>query len=346
MFNTLSRLIRTTNYFRLPFPGDTHADWNKEWFHFCIVTPEIEVIVNFNICADTRPAAPSGSHVARFIILTYENHAWDGDVDTIPMRDVHISSGQIDIHFGHNSVYYEQDEFVLSAALQNRPITLSLRLKPIALPLVMRGNTPISVGSINWVVVPRLAATGIVTVDHRVYPLVDAPTYHDHNWGKWLWGHDFAWEWGFALSENEDAAWSVVFDRTTNRARSRTMELTLALWKDAEIFRVFTQREISIHPSGYLTLERLPKFPRVMALVAPETTTDIPRYFDIRARANGDHLDCRFEAQHVTQIVIPNDTDLGVTIINEVSGQLEVRGRVKGQTVDMQGRGIFEFLTG
>ena len=194
----------------------------------------------------------------------------------------------------------QQDEFVLSAALQNRPITLSLRLKPIALPLVMRGNTPISVGSINWVVVPRLAATGIVTVDHRVYPLVDAPTYHDHNWGKWLWGHDFAWEWGFALSEDENAAWSVVFDRTTNRARSRTMELTLALWKDAEIFRVFTQREIRIQPSGYLTLERLPKFPRVMALVAPETTTDIPRYFDIRDAVNGSHG--YFDAGRVTVI--------------------------------------------
>jgi hypothetical protein len=82
-----------------------------------------------------------------------------------------------------------------------------------------------------------------------------------------------------------------------------------------------------------------------MSLVAPESTTDIPRYLDISATARGDSLLCHFEAQDVAQIVIPNDTDLGVTILNEVTGKLALEGKVKGELVTMQGGAIFEFLT-
>jgi hypothetical protein len=82
-----------------------------------------------------------------------------------------------------------------------------------------------------------------------------------------------------------------------------------------------------------------------MALVAPESTTDIPRTLDIRAIAGGDSLLCHFEAEDVAQIVIPNETDLGITILNEVTGHLELEGKVKGELVNMQGGAIFEFLT-
>ncbi len=78
---------------------------------------------------------------------------------------------------------------------------------------------------------------------------------------------------------------------------------------------------------------------------AGDLTTDIPRYLDITAAAGGDSLLCHFEAEDVAQIVIPNDTDLGVTILNEVTEHLELEGKVKGEFVNMQGGAIFEFLT-
>jgi hypothetical protein len=47
----------------------------------------------------------------------------------------------------------------------------------------------------------------------------------------------------------------------------------------------------------------------------------------------------------VAQIVVPNETDLGETIINEVVGKFQAEGRVKGEEVSFAGEGFFEFLT-
>lgn len=341
----LSQLIDQTDYIRFSaFGGIANRDWQKEWHHFCILGPGLHIILNLNLSGDTRPAARPDEVLARVVLLVREK-GWDGDVETIPARDVQFCSGQVGLIAGHNQVQFRDGVFDLSIALQDRPITLALRLRPIATPLLMRSNTSIGAGRINWLVAPRWLANGIVVIDRRVHKLQDTPAYHDHNWGYWLWGQDFAWEWGFALPEDREVPWSIVFDRTTDRSRGKALELTLALWKNADLYRVFTQREIHIQPGDYLPLNRLPKFPRVMSVVSPETTTDVPRRLMVTATAGTDHLKFVFEAEDVAQVVIPNETDLGVTIINEVVGMVSLEGEVKGESVAMLGRATFEFLT-
>lgn len=337
-------LIAQNDHFHPPPLLDSRANWYKEWHHFCIFGSDIQVILNFNLSGDTRPNASPGAQLTRVILLAHER-CWDGDVDSILPRDSIVRPGMIDLHFGHNSVRFENGIFKISAALQDRPVGLVMELRPIALPMLMRNNVPIGLGTINWLVVPRLVASGMVTVGRQVHILSEAPTYHDHNWGSWLWGQDFAWEWGFALPNHIGVPWSLVFDRTLNRRRSHVLESKLALWKDGTLRRVFTQSDIKVAHTGHLSFTHLPKFPRVMSLIAPESTTDIPRYLDISATARGDSLLCHFEARDVAQIVIPNDTDLGITILNEVTGNLELKGEVKGELVNMQGGAIFEFLT-
>lgn len=340
----IAKLIAQTDHFHfLPF-SDSHSAQYKEWHHFCILGDGIEAIINLNLSGDTRPSAPPGSQVARVVVLVREQ-AWDGDVDTIPARDTLAYAGLIDLQFGHNTVRFHDGSFELSVALQEQPISIKLNLRAVTYPLLMRSNTPVGEGRINWIVVPRLIANGTIVSGQKVHLLCDAPAYHDHNWGHWLWGHDFAWEWGFALPEQGDAPWSLVFDRTTNRARSHTLELTLALWKGETLHRVFTQYDITVTPVGYFGPCRIPKFPRVMNLIAPELTTDIPQSLEIIAAAGSDYLRARFIACDAAQIVIPNETDLGVTIINEVSGRLTLSGEIKGEPVNLQGRAIFEFLT-
>lgn len=82
-----------------------------------------------------------------------------------------------------------------------------------------------------------------------------------------------------------------------------------------------------------------------MALVAPEVTTDVPQRIIIDAAVGDDHVHWEFEATALAQIVVPNETDLFETIINEVTGSIRVHGQVKGEPVDMEGKGFFEFLT-
>lgn len=340
----LARLIAQADRFHLPLPFGPRASWYKEWHHFCILGSDVQAILNLNLSGDVRPGATHGAQLARVLLLAH-GRAWSGDVDSIPMRDVVVRPGFIDLRFGHNMARFENGIFELSAALQDYPVGLVLQLRPVTLPLLMRSNTPIGPGTINWLVVPRLFASGTITIGQRVHVLNEVAAYHDHNWGKWLWGHDFAWEWGFMLPDQADVPWSVVFNRTTNRARSHVLELTLALWKGEALYRIFTQDEIKVHSTGYLSLSRPPKLPRVMALVAPESTADIPSFLDITATTGDDYLLYHFESEDAAQIIIPNDTDLGVTIINEVAGHARLEGVVRGEPIEMEGKTIFEFLT-
>jgi hypothetical protein len=86
------------------------------------------------------------------------------------------------------------------------------------------------------------------------------------------------------------------------------------------------------------------KIPRVMGLLAPDARSDVPRSVEMRARRDGDHLGWRFESGPAVQVVIPSETDMSVTIINEVAGTLSLRGRIAGEPVRMDGRAVCEFL--
>jgi hypothetical protein len=88
----------------------------------------------------------------------------------------------------------------------------------------------------------------------------------------------------------------------------------------------------------------LTKLPRVMALLSPDAVADVPRWVEMHARGDGDELCYRFEADDVAQVVIPSETDLGVTIINEVTGTSSLRGTIRGESIAVDGRAICEFL--
>ncbi len=342
----MPQVIALTDYFRLPLSIEKEAHRHKEWHHFCVVHPDIQAIINLSLMRDTRSEM---SWTARLIALVKKEGGWDGDVDTIPSRDVRARRGKIDLTFGHNTLLYQDGHFNLSLALENRPITMQLQFQPASYPL-MRRNTHIAGGKISWVVVPRMLASGTIIVGRRVHRLDNTPAYHDHNWGSWSWGDDFSWQWGYAVPQQIEVPWSVVFDRMTNRGRSSALELKLSLWKNQKLHRLYLQDEIRTQQGGFVTQTRqedtlLAKFPRPMALLAPEQATDVPRRFEITAERGSERLECHFEAEDVAQIILPNDTDLGVTIINEVSGTMRVDGSVSGEMIAMQGRGFFEFLT-
>lgn len=349
----LERVLLLTDHTRLAEEASQQPEWYKEWFHFCLIGPEIEAIVNFSFVNDNRPAAEPRSRLARLILLVHGD-GWEGDLVEIPAQEVEINPGRIDLRFGQNRLRYENGGFHISAALETRPLTLDVQIQPITYPL-LRNRAPIGVGKIDWLVVPRLKASGTLVAGRRVYRLENMPVYHDHNWGHWLWGQDFAWVWGFALPTRGAAGWSLVYDRMTNRARSQVQELKLCLWKDEKLVKIFAHGDIQAHPQGYLSSQRIPKFPRIMGLIAPEITTDVPRTLEIEARSgsgplgssmlDSDWLLWRFEAGSIAQIVVPNETDLLETVINEVTGSVQVEGSVKGETFQFEGKGFFEFLT-
>ena len=84
---------------------------------------------------------------------------------------------------------------------------------------------------------------------------------------------------------------------------------------------------------------------RLVVAPAPGgVATDVPRRLRFDAGGDGDALTGCFDADDVARIVLPNDHDLGTTLIHEVMGRFTLRGHVRGERIDFAGRAVFEFL--
>lgn len=320
---------------------------HREWLHFVVLGEHVTVLVNFSVADALHAGAEEGEQVGRLTLLVFEEPVddWEGDVDEFRGEAFRLRAGRIDAAFGESAVRFVDGVFVLTASLRRRPISLELRLRPLVFPspannVALDGGEPI-----HWLVVPRLAATGAVYVGDRVYSLKDASAYHDHNWGR-LAGVDYAWEWGVVLAAHVDARHAAVFVRVGNRARTRTYMQALLLWEGARQLRVFRGEELRVTSRGLLRPERVPKLPRVMALLAPALATDVPERLQVKADGGGDWATCEFAPRGVAQIVAPGDGPLSTMIINEVTGHAVVHGDVRGRELKLEGHAVFEFVGG
>lgn len=348
----LTRAINQGDYLRRS-PFSVGGDgFHKEWLHFVVHTAELDLLVNFSLVDDVRPEAAPGAEFARTVVLVRDasqpNGGWDGDIELFEPEDCRVTSGGIAARFGANSVRFAADRYDIRIRMRHRPIALDLQLRPLTFP-ALSNNINLEAGDrpINWMVLPRLAATGVARIGTARHRFVEVPAYHDHNWGHFAWGRDFAWEWGFSLPASPDEPWTVVFVRLADRSHTRVLTQGLFLWRREAHWRIFRAHEMTVAPRGLLRAPRPYKLPAIMNVVSAGSDTDVPSRLDARAEADGDWAEIEFVAEDVAQVCIPNDTDdLAVTVINEVSGDLRLRGEVRGERVDMAGRAMFEFVRG
>ena len=110
-------------------------------------------------------------------------------------------------------------------------IAIEARLSPLSYPVPIRNRVPFGSGSNDWIVVPRLEATGEVRIDGEAIALEAVPAYHDHNRGRWYWGDELGWEWGYAREPARREGFTVVFERVTDRFHEPIGEGALLVWE-------------------------------------------------------------------------------------------------------------------
>lgn len=316
----------------------------KEWFHFCVQDEDAELLANFSLCDALVAGDRRRSEVARLTVLA-RDRGFTGDVDVFDAAETRARAGAIDLEFGGNHLMYRDGRYGIALRMRDRPIEAELVLRPLVVP-TLAPNIPLPDGPpLQWAIVPRLVADGWMRIGAREHRFAGALAYHDHNWGRFLWGQRFSWIWGFCLPLDPAVPWTVVFVRLANRLRTRALAQGLFLWRREDAFRIFRERDLAFALDlALLRPGRLVKIPAVMAIVAPDLATDVPRSVEIRASADGDDLRVRFDLDDLAQVVIPSETDLGVTVINEVSGRARVSGSVRGEPIAFDARGMCEFL--
>jgi hypothetical protein len=339
-----ARLLLTHGYFRRSkFVFDQVAG-HKEWLHFCIHAPEVDLLVNFSLVDDVRHRARAGAEFARVVCLARES-SWVGDLDEFARDEVHVASGGLALRYGENSAVFRDGGFDLKVRMRRLKLELDLRLEPVTLPTLANNIFVDDCPPIQWIVLPRLLANGVIRIGNREHRVIRGTAYHDHNWGSFRWGKNFAWEWGYAAPEAPDNPFTLVFVRLCDRPHLTDLMRVMILWRGERQLRLFHSSEIKVWHEGLLRAKRVFKLPRLMGLVSPGDVSDVPKRFVARAQRGNDHLDLEFVATDLAQVVIPNDDDLGVTIINEVAGQVSVAGNVDGERVEISGNSIFEFLS-
>ncbi len=349
--STIAAALRRLDWFRrsparLGGPGE-----HKEWQHFLVHTPQVHLLVNFNLIDDPWTALPQrpSEEVARLIVLarthTSKGTGWDGDTERFEPAQVEVPVGQLDARFGNNRMSFVDGRYRLSIALRDRPIAAELELIPTSLPAIANNQPLAPQRTLSWLFVPRLLAQGWIEVAGQRLLVDRAPAYHDHNWGHFVWGDDFSWEWGSALPWSESNPWSVVYMRMSDRARTHASCQGLYLWRGQTPGRIFRDHELRVHLGGRFFRSRFLQIPRVMALLCPRSSADLPERLEVHASAGEDRVELCFEPEDLAQVVMPDEARLiGVTALNEVSGPVRVHGRVGGETVELEGPGVFEFI--
>lgn len=319
----------------------------KEWHHVLVETDELSLLVNFNLTDDMWSPRPAADEVARLIVLARvaDDRGWRGEAERFAPADVAVAAGGVDATFGASRLRFDGERYHVAAALRSGAIAADLALRPAVDPCVFTNQRLGSASLLSWFLVPRLTATGAVTVDGRTLELRDAPAYHDHNWGHYLWGDDFVWEWAWACGSCPEGPWSAVFWRLADRHRRRATSSGLLVELPGGPPLRFLDDEVRVTGHGLHRPSRALRLPAVMALLCPGTHCDAPETIVLEAARGGAGVDLRFSLGDLAQIIVPNEADDdGATTLNEFSGRCRMSAAVDGRALAGEGRCVVELL--
>ena len=131
----------------------------------------------------------------------------------------------------------------------------------------------------------------------------------------------------------------------TDRFRRRATRQGLYVWHGPDPMAMWRDRTMTVEHHGLLHRPPTLVLPAVMRMLRPGSASDLPAAVTVRGAQGGDEVQLRFEPDHYVRIVVPDQhDDLGVVVLNEVSGRVTASGEIGGRVLDLEGSGVFEFL--
>jgi hypothetical protein len=298
-------------------PKDVTPD-SREWTHFVVFLPDGDLLL-LNLSLVGRRDALEEWIEPRTTLLAcgsgrgFLPKGWTGGMHT--EKDVTWESESGTLEFPHARLAMSANAYRLRLRIEDWSVDLRMEV------VGSTAERAIDLGDgrvLNWFVAPRLLATGFVRHDNARLDISGCTCYHDHNWGRFRWGRDVAWDWGHAVDETSAFTWLRVWDG------ARRIQRTSAVleWEDGELVHAWNERDVSMtYGDERLEVERTE--PPVMRVVAQGTCSAFPHPLSISVPRG--RLQAEFVPTHASRIVIPSDgRDVGSVALVEAAGRAKV----------------------
>ena len=176
--------------------GPYDATYTEWWyFNFFDARSGVQAIVSYFV---TNPANLYGAGRVQLAAVAYTAQGVVSEVDAYPPEAFAASGQRADVTIGESSIKVAEDGGyrVAGASRDGRlawDLTFARQAEPwFAADRAAVGSQPWE--TMSWLVsMPRALVTGSLVADGRAYA-IDAPGYHDHNWGEWI-PFDALWNW-------------------------------------------------------------------------------------------------------------------------------------------------------
>lgn len=306
----------------------------KEWHHIVVHTDELHLLINLS-----ESETPHGS-VARTIVMAHTDR-WHNSVITADHHDVAISTSRLDARYGSSThFWFDGDRYHVRVHDPRSHDSIEIELTPVTSASMLTGVTLSPTEKLSWFFAPRLLATGTAFVGGKRFELRQAVAYHDHNWGRFDWGGDYAWEWISVVH----AEWSVTASRLLNLARTRVTSQFLQLENGTDRI-TFRDAEIQVVSHGRKRRADVPVVPGALRLITPSLLEDIPERMHWQARRGANQLDLELTPESIVRLVIPSERAVDdVVVLAEAVGAGTLDATLNGVPVQGRGHTIVELL--
>ncbi|NOD88202.1 MULTISPECIES: hypothetical protein [unclassified Ruegeria] len=324
---------------RPPALSDPTAAAYKDWFHLNVFLPNTGRVVLINLSLHGPPWDARGRAVGTALASGTDGD-WIGGIEIASFAESAVDTQAVFLSTISMAVTRDGKTLHAKVARPEDGFEADLIARPVLPAGALDLTAQFGSGWIGWSAVPVLSISGTLILDGKAVSLENARGYHDHNWGRWFWGEDVAWEWGaWVLSDDI----TVVAARGTDKAHFNH--------QPPHVFLVHGRKVHAFLPSQInLSYETVPtratrRLPGALAAIHPDRRApDLPRRVTLQAESRTARFELHFEAETVAQLLLADPMRPGSGYINELAGRCHLVASLDRALLRAEGCGVFEYV--
>lgn len=324
---------------RPPVLSDPTASAYKDWFHLNVFLPDTGRVVLINVSLHGSPWDKRARAVG-VALASAPDGDWIGGIEIASFSDSKIDTQAIFLSTVSLAVTRDGKALHARVARPDDGFEADLVAQPVLSSSGLDLTAQFGSGWIGWSAIPVLSVAGTLKLDGEEISLERARGYHDHNWGRWFWGEDVAWEWGAWAFEDDI---TVVAARGTDKAHFIRQPPHVFLVQGARVYS-FLPNQITLSPRVEPT-RATRRLPGALAAIHPDRRApDLPQSVTLRAASHLAQFELIFETETAAQLLLSDPMRPGSGFINELSGPCHLNAKLDQQIIRAKGTGVFEYV--